>query len=655
MNLSNPSTSTLLLDLPNELLIRILENVSKVDLKHIRLVCKHLSDLANPLSFSTVVISMFPTDLNVFKAISKRSHLSNSATKLVYDIQRFRLDDDYPYDRNVYYQIRRDFFPNEGESLYRVFGCECPVLQDVRARYEDATDLLLDGEASYKYQRDHQLDPSDPSFARLLTEGLPRFPNIQDIVVQDSWTKVNGFTTEASIDSRGGTYCYGALARNWNPLWLRPRTLLSSMELHQYWVTLGSALKKASIHPRRLDKGSSQPSFCRHLGNGCHEFFAPCPMDFSTKSLTSLKVRFAHRAGVQKNDPDLLHDDVEDILDAPSLKELDVGFARGDSNSRLLLQTILETTPFPLLTTLCLDFFTIRSTEFTKYLWQQPNLRNLYIEDLCLIGCTWGQVLGQLRTQIFASLSSYEALQALGYSFYFRNAADVFALNDVLARQLGAYKDLRVFIITPLRDDFTTFTELRSLTSLEPSHNDDQGELSKEMSVTYWSAQTGPLQTMAAPELLHSLGYDFHFSTAREVYALRTLSRRHLQACLDLCNLLLLRRRGMKALIADHDGNIHPEYGMIHVQMRALLRCVCNLTNAIRIVSEKAAEQIKLFKSTALILARGWSGGFVEGSCEMRSVFDGREFVYAWQRRPKGWWVVKGGRLVAKDVEDPEE
>lgn len=163
---------------------------------------------------------------------------------------------------------------------------------------------------------------------------------------QHGWTKVHGFNTETNIDSREGTYCYGALARSWHPLWLRPRKSLSPLDLHHHWVTLGSALKKASIYPRRLDLGSSQPSFCRLLENGRHEYFAPRPMDFSTKSLTSLKVRFAHRAGVQKDDPDLLRDDAKNILDAPSLKELDVGFARGDSNSRLLLQTILKTSLF---------------------------------------------------------------------------------------------------------------------------------------------------------------------------------------------------------------------------------------------------------------------------------------------------------------------
>lgn len=186
MNPSNPSTSTLLLDLPNELLIQILENISKVDLKDMRLACKRLSDLAASLLFSIVVVSTFPTDLNVFSAISKRSRLSSSATTLVYDIQRFGLEDDHSYDASVSHQISKDFWPDEEDSMLRVFGCERPVVAYTRGTIYDPTELLQDGKASYNYQRDHQLDPSDASFARLLTEGLSHFPNIRDIVVQES-------------------------------------------------------------------------------------------------------------------------------------------------------------------------------------------------------------------------------------------------------------------------------------------------------------------------------------------------------------------------------------------------------------------------------------------------------------------------------------
>lgn len=111
----------------------------------------------------------------------------------------------------------------------------------------------------------------------------------------------------------------------------------------------------------------------------------------------------------------------------------------------------------------------------------------------------------------------------------------------------------------------------------------------------------------------------------------------------------------MKAMITDDHGNIRREYATIHEEMGKLLPHVYIMLHAIPMVSERAGKQIELFKRTALILARGWSGGYVAGFCEMRSVFDGREFEYAWQHKPKGWWVVKGGRLVANDVKDPEK
>lgn len=113
----------------------------------------------------------------------------------------------------------------------------------------------------------------------------------------------------------------------------------------------------------------------------------------------------------------------------------------------------------------------------------------------------------------------------------------------------------------------------------------------------------------------------------------------------------------MKAMktAADNDGNGRHEYSLMHAEMRKVLRSVRSTMEPIRTVSKGAQEQIGRFMATAAILARGHWGGFASGICSTWSVFDCREFDYAWQRKGDGRWVVSDGRLVADDVKDPEE
>lgn len=88
------SSKSPLTGLPVELLALILSHLSKPELKDVRLTCKVLSDNSIPILFSTVVASIFPTDLEIFTKISKLPHLSSSVRTLFYNILQYNPKDE---------------------------------------------------------------------------------------------------------------------------------------------------------------------------------------------------------------------------------------------------------------------------------------------------------------------------------------------------------------------------------------------------------------------------------------------------------------------------------------------------------------------------------------------------------------------------------
>lgn len=81
-----------LMGLPNELLALILGEIEKVDLKNARLTCRIFSDLAITSLFTTAVVSIFPTDLEVFTKISNHPIFSKYITTIIYYALEFRGD-----------------------------------------------------------------------------------------------------------------------------------------------------------------------------------------------------------------------------------------------------------------------------------------------------------------------------------------------------------------------------------------------------------------------------------------------------------------------------------------------------------------------------------------------------------------------------------
>ncbi|KAL8918424.1 MAG: hypothetical protein Q9208_007329 [Pyrenodesmia sp. 3 TL-2023] len=413
--------------LPHELLHHILGYLTTCDLKHTRLTCKTLLDISLPLLSTTVVVSTSCTDLDIFRAISERPHLSKHVTTLVYDVQIFGLTYTYDrYEKELHKQVSEDTiwesYKEKGakESIMRrVFGCKHPLWppfwSNQPAQYENATTVLREGEAAYNYQRGHQLDPSAASFGSILALGLKQFSNIRNIIIQDSWAKTSDFSlSETGDDPCPGrsAYRFGAVARSWHPLWLRPRRL-PALDQSLHCDTLQSALTTAKIQPRLLDGGWFQHSYCREWHNGSRDFLAPgFTESFATESLTCLRVRLEYPGILHPELLSIEDDGLRAVFQVPSIRKLDVGFgcpriplhgSLVDENaspfpySGVVGKSLMHESAFPHLTTLCLENFTVSGTGFLHYLRNRPSLRILYVRNLYLNDSTWDEVFAGLR------------------------------------------------------------------------------------------------------------------------------------------------------------------------------------------------------------------------------------------------------------------
>ncbi|KAL8970952.1 MAG: hypothetical protein Q9197_003531 [Variospora fuerteventurae] len=187
IGISTQESSKGILDLSNELLALIFDELSRPDLKDVRQTCRALSDLAVSFLFTNAVISAFSTDIDVFKAISRRSNLSCAARTLFNELQHFNHME--CYDHRVYEQIQKDFVETHGRNhrrdhlksiTLRVFGSSDPQWKTLPycKRHGDnldsVTPILRDWEAAYKRHWELQLHHFDTSSLCTTLRPLPR-------------------------------------------------------------------------------------------------------------------------------------------------------------------------------------------------------------------------------------------------------------------------------------------------------------------------------------------------------------------------------------------------------------------------------------------------------------------------------------------------
>ncbi|KAI4190040.1 MAG: hypothetical protein L6R41_001059 [Letrouitia leprolyta] len=423
MDSSNGYTSALkLLSLPDELLVDVLSYIDKAKLKEIRRLCKRLARCAIPSLFTTAVVSGFGTDMEVLQAIVKRQDFARSVRTLVYDVQSFeksRLDRPH-LERQIYRDLgnRNDSY-NAWEENYDIvhFSLLGESSEDPKPHWEYVTNTHLEkkGEDIWKHQLDKQLDRTDQTFLNIVVKGLAAFPSLTTIVVQGYWKKVEAFNLMETADGVqfDHMFYYSPLARQWNPLWLRPRMVRENRQVDDMLRPLFSTLQKTDHIIRHLDLGNSRTIYRVRKAYPHSTFFA-LPMEWIPQYLTSLRVEFDESIDVY--DKAYKENFCGLIPKIQTLEKLDITYQRpwrevsdwfrefNDDErafyldlSSAIMASLSDPSVYPLLHTLALTGIGSSSDQLLDTLKGYQNLNSLYICDVYMHEGSWPELFDGLK------------------------------------------------------------------------------------------------------------------------------------------------------------------------------------------------------------------------------------------------------------------
>lgn len=229
------------MELPNELLLGILQDLDKSDLKGARLVCKTWSCLSAEYLFNTIFISPHQLNLEVFKNISQHPLLCRCVKKLEYD--------------GVYFSPKKtlsDYITNLWDILYTKLTLaegiqdaqllihsddphinyflalvqdqyihHLPILEKVTESMYLDFDFIQEGYREYQALAALSEDWVDkPEFQKVFVSGLKRLERLNTVTLRDYWDLVDGdfFTCVDEPRRLKGS----PLARSWSCFRITP-------------------------------------------------------------------------------------------------------------------------------------------------------------------------------------------------------------------------------------------------------------------------------------------------------------------------------------------------------------------------------------------------------------------------------------------------
>ncbi|KAL8833875.1 MAG: hypothetical protein Q9170_004052 [Blastenia crenularia] len=418
-----------LLTLPNEVLHMVLGYLGKPDLKIARLSCKDLSGLAIPYLFTNIVISIFPTDLEVFTAICSHPCFSKTVTTLFYSVLQFSEECNQEYARHLGCQLEDDLLRTNSElgqmetdEIQKALYCtEFGNFNRLRCHNRpDYSYVFHGGKSAYEDQRCRQMDPSEQAFIRILTEGVSKLSNLTSIVIQNKWTKPTSLDLKKGSNqtSARSILGYGSLARNWNALWLRPEKPRGLQHGTKFFKTLLTILEMTPISLSHMNVGFPLPVYIHCRDDGQHSFSSPMPYgNFIGVSLVSLVLRFEAKfldteSAIKEcnlKEGDLTsfrvgNEKIQRFWQAiPFLRKLEIGPRsptsvdnddwRSSDAAKFIFERLFDNDDdIPPLTDLSLLYFEISSARLLRLLRGQCNLRNLSIYEIFITNGTWMEV-----------------------------------------------------------------------------------------------------------------------------------------------------------------------------------------------------------------------------------------------------------------------
>ncbi|KAL8930197.1 MAG: hypothetical protein Q9208_000814 [Pyrenodesmia sp. 3 TL-2023] len=181
------------LELPDEIVLSVLENLKKNHIKRIRLVCRKLATLGGPLLFDVVYISQHPKNVEVFEAISQHPAFSASVKHVVYDSVKFL---DYTLKtyckaiREQYLAWNRRELNTADPAISKLMDLKGTMAPQALLKRCQANPTFMEGYRQYcLLAQAEKCDVKSPWFVRAC-EGLRKLGPIHSVTICNTWDMV---------------------------------------------------------------------------------------------------------------------------------------------------------------------------------------------------------------------------------------------------------------------------------------------------------------------------------------------------------------------------------------------------------------------------------------------------------------------------------
>ena len=215
--------------IPTEMVLEVLSNLHKDDLKSLRLSCHRFDELTQPLLFDKIVVTSVDDNAGLFEYVVDNPQLSQHVKTLVFDFPQFHDVNAAYYIQYLMKQVKRDVARHlqipeslkqqlEGVNWFKDPG-QTKGREKVLAVFKQD---LKHGYETYNSMRNKQRQCVDTTLFRCVTAAFAKCVNVQQIEVQTEWQvylQPNNDTLESLLP------CFlssGFVARHYNPLFLRP-------------------------------------------------------------------------------------------------------------------------------------------------------------------------------------------------------------------------------------------------------------------------------------------------------------------------------------------------------------------------------------------------------------------------------------------------
>ena len=397
--------------LPSEVLLMIFRDLTKQDLKSVRLSCKTFCDLVTGLLFDRVFVSPYNKDLDVFAEISRRPHLCRSVKIVIYGVERFDMsvDNRRLYLSQLITELSEIFkleelrgtitLPHHDPEVEKLFAyireCRRSMGEVKKADHETwvSSRIVHRGYDMYRELVEEQQANLQGEMASYLCVGLEKLFNVRIVKFASAWSGQHGFEDRVNCQPLNYRRLSGSpLARSWHPLFL-------GSELREKCspVEFTSIIRALALTGRMI-----RTLHCRH---GVLDYtFDPTTLEGSSllrhaskalQQLSDLRLRLHPQRGLCQLD--ILPRILRSITNLRTLKVNGIQPSDGEPLRKLI--DVFGSSPhrWPQLEMLTLQWFKCSESELLVFLTAQPKLIYLMFQGVELTSGDWKDVIDKLQ------------------------------------------------------------------------------------------------------------------------------------------------------------------------------------------------------------------------------------------------------------------